>query len=321
MTKTNTIKKLAAGLLALALVAGAAPANVGGFLTQGSTIVAAAKNFIVSEASNKVGSTIKSGDSFHSIVSYNASGLYGEAFKIINNTNNETIYSPDYNGISGLRIFDWIADKDYIIKSVNNNHIKVMQGYDDCEVDEYTIYVEETVTKTSINIATVNVDTANGSVTVTNGNDTIDAVNYTVEYIKKGESFGNSTFPTEAGKYTAKVTATGDSYEGSVTSAEFIINGKLQDGFNFVYANINDTGYVRYVYVLDRTDLIGKSSAKFRLRPDSANEESFAVKTYYSAMTFDGIRYTPEVSGKIMFVLTLRNVDENDIPDGDFILS
>lgn len=42
MTKTNTIKRLAAGMLAMALVAGAAPANVGGFLTQGTAIVASA---------------------------------------------------------------------------------------------------------------------------------------------------------------------------------------------------------------------------------------------------------------------------------------
>ena len=43
MTKTNIIKRLTAGLLTLAFVAGAAPANVGGFLKQSTTIVASAK--------------------------------------------------------------------------------------------------------------------------------------------------------------------------------------------------------------------------------------------------------------------------------------
>ena len=36
----NTLKKVTAGMLALALVAGAAPANVGGFLTGGTAIAA-----------------------------------------------------------------------------------------------------------------------------------------------------------------------------------------------------------------------------------------------------------------------------------------
>jgi len=42
MIKRNTIKRVTAGLLALALVAGTMPANVGGFLTGGTAIVASA---------------------------------------------------------------------------------------------------------------------------------------------------------------------------------------------------------------------------------------------------------------------------------------
>ncbi|MCR5541729.1 MAG: hypothetical protein K6F71_13055 [Ruminococcus sp.] len=43
MTKTNIIKRLTAGFFTLAFVAGATPANVGGFLKQSTTIVASAK--------------------------------------------------------------------------------------------------------------------------------------------------------------------------------------------------------------------------------------------------------------------------------------
>ena len=61
-TKNSAWKRVAAGALSMALVAGAMPANVGGFLTGGNAIVAHAAEYTAAET--RVGLKLNVGDSF-----------------------------------------------------------------------------------------------------------------------------------------------------------------------------------------------------------------------------------------------------------------
>lgn len=397
MTKTNIIKKLAAGLLALALVAGAAPANVGGFLTQGTAIVASAEDTTVTtayeftNAANKGGTvqigadislpygafineqmtidlnghtitlgeyatidvkaplTIKDSMGAGQIISpksgmgfcINEGGSISLESGTLKFTSNEAegidVWEGPFTMTGGM-----IDSASYSIRrddgsvTINGGTIKgnfdgfsgeltITGGtfsFDPTPYVNTTNYavtkvgdnwvVGEVIQKTNLSDATVEVNTTNSSVSVTLNNETINSDAYTVEYIKSGEATGTSTFPTEAGRYTAKVTAKGDSdYEGSATSAEFVINGQLEYGKTTLYANIGGINYTRIIYTVDSYELISKSFAEFVLRKGDA-AYNYRAKTYYTGMTFDGVTYTPEDTSRVMFILTVKNATPDD---------
>ncbi|MCR5540241.1 MAG: hypothetical protein K6F71_05365 [Ruminococcus sp.] len=311
MNKTNTIKRLAAAMLALVL---AAPA----FLTKGTAITASAEDYDAYNLYTYDVSEIKKGNTvyrdFDKNEEYNE--VYGNFFTIIDNATDEVVFKYD----SEDQDVDWIADKDYVIVKREFNEVTSQKypGYYGF-VYEFIYYVEEVRNITNIDNAEVTVDTDNGSVSVALDDTEIDADAYDVEYIKQGETTGTSDFPTEAGRYTATVTAKTDSdYEGNAVSEEFIVNGKVETGKTTVHTNIDDTDYTSIIYTVNKDDVADKRTAQFILK-SGVYAFGYNVINYYSSISLGGITYSPEDTDSVMFILTLKNATPDDF-DWDFYL-
>lgn len=70
--------------------------------------------------------------------------------------------------------------------------------------------------------------------------------------------------------------------------------------------------YVRYVFVVPKSELDGKSKAAFTANYDGAEKE-LETDTYYTGMTTNGKYYRPDSFDKVMFVVTITGVSaENE---------
>ena len=161
--------------------------------------------------------------------------------------------------------------------------------------------------KTDISTATVTLDTDNKVSAVTLGETTIDSTEYNVTYGATAET-ATAEFPTAPGKYYAFVTAKADStsYTGTAQSEQFIVNGTLADGTYKQTASKDGKYYTRFVFVKPKSDIEGKSKAKFTAHYNGT-DYSFETSSYYTGMTSNGISYKLESEDSVMFVVTITS--------------
>lgn len=163
--------------------------------------------------------------------------------------------------------------------------------------------------KIDISAATVNLNTDNSVASIKIGdNDPItDLSDFDITYGTTANS-ATATFPTAPGKYYAFVTAKTDSenYTGTATSEQFIVNGTLADGTYKQTASKDEKYYTRFVFVKPKSEIEGKSKAKFTAHYNGT-DYSFETTSYYTGMTSNGISYTLESEDSVMFVVTITS--------------
>ena len=115
-------------------------------------------------------------------------------------------------------------------------------------------------------------------------------------------------FPTAPGKYYAFVTAKADStyYTGTAQSEQFVVNGALADGEYKQTASKDGKYYTRFVFVKPKSEIEGKSKAKFTAHYNNA-DYTFDTTKYYTGMTSNGIYYKLESRDSVMFVVTISS--------------
>ena len=107
--------------------------------------------------------------------------------------------------------------------------------------------------------------------------------------------------------------------DGDVTVKADVEKTALADGKYRQTADKDGKHYIRYVFVKPKSEIEGKSKAKFTatLEKDGGYiVKEFETSTYYTGMTSNGITYKPESSDSIMLVVTITGVSkdqENDL--------
>ena len=245
----NTWKKALAGLAALILVAGAMPANVGGFLTKSTGIVACAAETTVTWTQNdllntffgsftKQGITLtsssndaRSGNNFYENGTNTFSVANGKIKKIeiINNYSDmngwtvETVGSyqpypeaPDY----------WA----YIYKHTWTGEAAAVTIQDYVPGIESIVFTIEESAATDISSATVNLNVDNTVASIAIGDNTItDLLGFDITYGKSDDSHTATTVPTAPDTYYAYVTpkSNNTAYTGTAKSAAFVVTTDL----------------------------------------------------------------------------------------------
>lgn len=153
---------------------------------------------------------------------------------------------------------------------------------------------------------TLGADNTVSSVTV-GGNEITDFSEFDITYGTTAET-ASADFPTAPGKYYAFVTAKADSenYTGTATSEQFIVNGTLADGTYKQTATKDGKYYTRFVFVKPKSEIEGKSKAKFTAHYNGT-DYPFETTSYYTGMTSNGISYTLESEDSVMFVVTITS--------------
>lgn len=175
------------------------------------------------------------------------------------------------------------------------------------DIEEFAQIVYTLEAKSDISDTTVTVDTDNQSVSVTRGNAFIPEDDYEVTYGATAET-ASADFPTAPGKYYAFVTAKTDSenYTGTATSEQFVVNGTLDDGQFKQTAQSGDKHYTRFVFIVPKSEFVGKSKAKFTAHYDGSDFIS-ETSTCYSGVISNGILYTPASEDSAVFVVTVSS--------------
>ncbi|WP_295069084.1 Ig-like domain-containing protein [Ruminococcus sp.] len=242
----NTWKKAADFAMALALVAGAAPAmNYNGGLLGRSGIVASA-----AEESETINTDAGSGDNnvtytgthfkIDATYDHDSDGFYASnsEYAIVSALDGKQITKLEL--IKGYGNFDPTVDSEtaemsvsgntYTFTNINATSVKIASdGY--CQIKQVTIYYEG-AEATDISTATVNLASDNSVSSITVGDDTItDLSGFDITY-GTDDSHTATSVPTDAGTYYAYVTAkdTNTSYTGTAKSASFEVTSF--DAFN-----------------------------------------------------------------------------------------
>ncbi|SHM52372.1 hypothetical protein [Ruminococcus flavefaciens] len=336
----HTWKKAAVFTLALALVAGGLPANVGGGgLFGGTAIVANAVETSETVTFSELGydnqETVESVEAQNCTITFsrgtnsNPPKYYntGSAIRVYGG-NTVTISST--KDISEIRLSFGLSD--------GTNDITVDTGeYDSGEATwtgnaksvEFTVggtkghrkiasvtvvYNEAaTVSKTNISTATVTLAADNSVSSITVGENNItDLSGFDITY-GTDDSHTAATPPTAAGKYYAYVTpnSTNTDYEGTAKSAQFIVNGTLADGKYEQYATKDGKNYTRFVFVKPKSEIAGKNKGVFSATLGETTK-TFDTTTYYTGVTSNGIHYTVADEDSVMFVVTVSSTGSLD---------
>lgn len=326
----HTWKKAAAGLMAMALIVGAAPANVGtGGLFGGTGITAYADEtetlLTTITATGKEQASYSTENVANVSFSYSAQG--SSDYTNNGKTNwgwwgygwTATVTPAEGYTITKCVFYD---DKDrtatdskdpFVVETTEEDKTPKVNGtpilaYQSKGITKIEVYGYATpAAKTDISTATVTLATDNKVSAVTLGETTIDSTEYDVTYGTTAET-ATSEFPTEAGKYYAFVTAKTDSenYTGTAKSEQFVVNGTLADG-TYKQTAVSDGKYfTRFVFVKPLSVTEGKTKAKFTAHYKDKTF-SFESSEYYTSMVSNGITYTPSSEGSVLFVVTVQS--------------
>jgi len=66
--------------------------------------------------------------------------------------------------------------------------------------------------------------------------------------------------------------------------------------------------YIRYAFVTDKSELVGKENAVFTAQLGEGEPKTFTTSTYYTGMTSNGAYYKPLSNDKVLFVVTITGV-------------
>ena len=215
-------------------------------------------------------------------------------------------------------------DEGYVLKSLtvkdaDKNEIEVENNQFNMPLKDVTITAEFEAIDYNINITAP----ANGTITAKVGDTSASTAHYgdtvTLDvtpdtgYSVKSVKVGNTEIEPVEGVYSFTMPA-----EDSTVTAEFE-STTLADGKYMQSADKDGKHYIRYVFVMDKSELESKSKAKFTatLKKDGVDiVKEFETNTYYTGMTSNGITYTPASTNSIMLVVTITGVSkdqENDL--------
>lgn len=292
--KNKFMKKTLAAALALTLVSGGLPTAIGGNGLSKPAIVANAQgegNAVVSE-DNK---TLKlSGN-----ITYDDLNDFrsGSGFDIVV-CEKGTVFPADC-----YALFSNISAHYFDLKNADTSNVTDMQYMFQGTCDAQTIDLTSFDTSKVTNMDHMFFDSSVKSILVSNKWNTNMVTSSTDMFTGCTHLVGGELVKYDATNTNDVTYATSDKYL-SLVGETFT----LADGNYMTEAFLDEYTYRRYVFVVPKSEIEGKSKAKFDISTHEGQADknySIEKNVYYTGMTLNGVHYTPS-ENSVMFIVTIR---------------